>query len=101
MTINQATLRDLCSRVASGDEQAHNDFNRYVPPLVEVVVQRWLRQQRKVTGASSSNASSQRARQVADVVCARMIAECHDERGHDAQSVESVAAFRDDTLAWR
>ena len=71
MTIDQPTLHDLCLRVAAGDERARGDFNRHVPPLVEVVVHRWLRQQAATAGISASATLSSRSRQVADEICAR------------------------------
>ena len=81
MTINRATLRDLCIRAAAGDEQARRDFDRHVPPLVEIVVSRWLSQQKsegdagaKAPGAPSIN----RVRRVAGTICARMIAQFSD-----------------------
>ena len=89
MIINQKTLGELCARVAAGDEQARRDFDRHVPPLVEIVVSRWLRQERHDAGAGHSaksldaaagNASPaahsiSRATQITRTICARMIAQ--------------------------
>lgn len=86
MIINQAALRELCARVASGDENARRDFDRQVPPLVEIVVSRWLSQQRHDAGLSPSSGATavnsspvrpltDRAKQITRTICARMISQ--------------------------
>ncbi|HET6880888.1 MAG TPA: hypothetical protein VFI31_12075 [Pirellulales bacterium] len=103
MTIDESTLHNLCLRAAAGDERARGDFNRHVPPLVEVVVHRWLRQQAATAGIPASATLPSRSRQVADDICARMIAACEGTYSNASRSSEeSVASFSgDDTVRWR
>ena len=89
MIINQKTLGELCARVAAGDEQARRDFDRHVPPLVEIVVSRWLRREPHDASAGHSVKALDAAvgnilpvahsigcaRQITRTICARMIAE--------------------------
>lgn len=104
MTINQTSLHDLCVRAATGDDVAREDFNDYVSPLVEVVVRRWLHRQhdRLAPGVGRGAAyTSPRARQMADDVCARMIASGRQRSRPDARADETLVIQRgDDTLRW-
>lgn len=104
MTINQTNLHELCQRAATGDEHARGEFNQYVPPLVEVVVRRWLHQQRDhlPPGAEHSAASlSRRARQLTDDLCARMIAECRGRARSGTVAKDTLVLHRGgDTMHW-
>lgn len=103
MTINQQTLRELCVRVASGDEQARKDFDRHVPRLVEIVVHRWLRQQSDDAMApAGTTPRASRARQITEELCARMIADCkpHCLSATRASDETLVVCGTADTLAW-
>ncbi|HVX12694.1 MAG TPA: hypothetical protein VHC22_16050 [Pirellulales bacterium] len=92
MTIDQASLRDLCRRVAAGDEQARQEFERHVPPLVEVIVRRWLRRQEVGTASAfDPELLAYRAVQLTQELCARMIGEFDVER-------QTAEAAPDDTM---
>ena len=104
MTINQTTLRELCRLVASGDEQARHDFNRHVPPLLETVVHRWLRQHDDAKApAANAKSRSRRVKQLTGELCARMIAEFEPQGRPAAPSSDEtlVICGGADTLCWR
>jgi hypothetical protein len=98
MFMNQAVLRDLCVRVAAGDQRAREQFDRHIPPLVEVVVRRWLRQQ----GKEMSTATADLARQLTGECCARMIGNCQSSRWPNDRWAEDTVASRhsSDTFCW-
>jgi hypothetical protein len=104
MTINQASLHDLCVRAATGDEDAQGEFHQHVPPLVELVVRRWLHQQHKrlAPGVGHEAAyASRRAGQITADVCARMIAESRARLRPAVQAGETLVIQRGgDTLHW-
>ncbi|HWB09352.1 MAG TPA: hypothetical protein VG826_09020 [Pirellulales bacterium] len=93
MIINEATLGDLCTRVAKGDEEARRDFDRHVLPVVEAIVARWLSQQRPhgsrpATAPDNSLAENSTTEgrvphllpKVAAAICAQMVAQAADGR---------------------
>jgi hypothetical protein len=98
MFMNQASLHDLCVRIAAGDQRAREQFDRQIPPLVEVVVRRWLRQQPEAaTGDKSppsASSASQLVRQLTSECCARMIGDSGHAPGTDDP-------WRDDTFVVR
>lgn len=104
MTINQARLHDLCLRAATGDDEARGEFNHHVPPLVEVVVRRWLHRRHVHPAADaerSRTALSGHARQITDDLCARMIAESGARLRPGMQASETLVIERgSDTLHW-
>jgi len=97
MILNETTLRELCARVANGDQEARRDFNRHVLPVVEAIAGRWLSQQQEterrarapeISKAADSTADRSRAEgrginllpEVAEAICARMIAQAASGR---------------------
>lgn len=57
MAAEDDALRELCRKVAAGDADAQEAFNREVAPLVELIV-RHTRSQRKNLAASKGEAES-------------------------------------------
>lgn len=100
MFMNQATLHDLCVRVAAGDKAAREQFDRHVPPLVEVVVRRWLRQQGK--NAASATSTTDLAYQLTSECCARMIGDCQSRPWPADRLTDETVASRQsgDTACW-
>jgi hypothetical protein len=93
MVINEATLGDLCARVAKGDAGARRDFDRHILPVVEAIVGRWLSQQQPCDSrlaAAPDNSLTERSTtegyvahllpKVAAAICARMVAQAADGR---------------------
>lgn len=105
MFTNHANLHDLCTRIAAGDKRARDHFDRQIPPLVEIVVRRWLRQQQATASADNLPPPSSvlpLVRQLTSECCTRIIDGCRRMPGaHDPRSDETIAARRGgDTVRW-
>lgn len=81
--MNESNLRQLCIRVALGDDDARREFDRHVVPHIELIVARWLSRQ----GADSATRYSRPTAPSAETlvrltraVCARMIAKAAHEK---------------------
>lgn len=100
MTIHPSTVHDLCLRAATGDPQARKEFDRYVPPLVEIVVRRWLHQERHQASPSAAF-TARRARQLTDDLCARMLAGSGGRCRSGTSPGETLVMHRcGDTIEW-
>ena len=80
--MNETNLRELCIRVALGDDDARRDFDRDVLPHIEFIVARWLSRQGPSSPTSDSRATATSAEtlvRLTGAVCARMVAKAANE----------------------
>lgn len=80
--MNETNLRQLCIRVALGDDDARHEFDRRVLPHIELIVARWLSRQGADPASRYSRStatSSETLARLTRAVCARMIAKAANE----------------------
>lgn len=82
--MNETNLRQLCLRVALGDDDARREFDRHVLPHIELIVARWLSRQGAGSAGRRSRATATSAETLARLTTAvgtRLIAKAaHENR---------------------